>query len=108
MAQKKNIPMAVIAYFVFFIPLMFDTKKDEFVRYHVRQGLGLFITFFLFRFATFVVLPPLPLGGLFYPIVSLTNIFLLVLLVVGVANAARGLKKPMPVVGKWADDLIKL
>ena len=106
MAKSKNYGMAIIAYFIFFLPLLTDAKKDEFVRYHVRQGAGWLATFVILRFITIVILSP----GLFIfaPLLILINIFLLALLVIGVINAAQGKKKPLPLVGKWADELIKL
>jgi len=52
MTDKKNTGMAVVAYFIFFLPLLTEAKKDPFVKYHVRQGLGLLIAFFALRFIT--------------------------------------------------------
>ena len=41
---KKNTTMAVIAYIIFFVPLLTgDAQKDAFVKYHVKQGLVLFL-----------------------------------------------------------------
>ena len=41
--EKKNIGMAIVAYILFFVPLLTDDKNDPFVRYHVRQGLAFLI-----------------------------------------------------------------
>ncbi|HOE15288.1 MAG TPA: hypothetical protein PLH82_01145 [Candidatus Paceibacterota bacterium] len=41
--KEKNTGMAILAYILFFIPLLTDSKKDPFVKYHVKQGLVLFI-----------------------------------------------------------------
>ncbi|MBP6855591.1 MAG: hypothetical protein KBC26_01280 [Candidatus Pacebacteria bacterium] len=34
--HKKNIAMAIVAYILFFIPLLTDAKNDPFVKYHVK------------------------------------------------------------------------
>lgn len=34
--KEKNIGMAVVAYILFFIPLLTDAKNDPFVKYHVK------------------------------------------------------------------------
>ena len=42
--KSKNTTMAIIAYIIFFVPLLTgDAKKDSFVKYHVKQGLVLFL-----------------------------------------------------------------
>ena len=38
-----NTGMAVLAYILFFIPLLTDAKNDPFVKFHVKQGLVLFL-----------------------------------------------------------------
>jgi uncharacterized membrane protein len=35
--------MAIVAYILFFVPLLTESKNDPFVKYHVKQALGLFI-----------------------------------------------------------------
>ena len=42
--EEKNAGMAIVAYLLFFIPLLTEARKDPFVRYHVKQGLVLFIS----------------------------------------------------------------
>src|SRR3990167_3767488 len=43
-AGKQNTVMAIIAYILFFVPLLTgDAKKDAFVKFHTKQGLVLFI-----------------------------------------------------------------
>ncbi|MCR4261128.1 MAG: hypothetical protein NUV96_02265 [Candidatus Colwellbacteria bacterium] len=109
MTDKKNTGMAVVAYLIFFLPLLTEAKKDPFVKYHVKQGLGLLISFFVLRFLTLFLIAPL-----FYLSVSLfmlvlwaTNLFMLALLILGMMNASKGEEKPLPLIGKWADKLLK-
>ena len=110
MNDKKNTSMAVLAYFLFFLPLLTDAKKDAFVRFHVRQSLGLLITFFALRMVTIFLISPLfyILGALFGLVLMATNLFLLVLFVMGVMNASKGEKKPLPVIGEFADKTLKI
>lgn len=102
--------MAALAYLIFFLPLLTDAKKDPFVRYHVRQGLGLLAAFITLRFLTLIVIAPLfyILTPLFLAVQYASNLFLAVLLALGVLNAANGREKPLPVVGIWADRLFKI
>lgn len=46
-SKGKNIGMAIVAYIIFFIPLLTEAKKDPFVKYHVKQGLVLFIAWII-------------------------------------------------------------
>ena len=109
MTDKKNIGMAIVAYLIFFLPLLTEAKKDPFVKYHVRQGLGLLIAFFALRFLTLFLIAPLfyTFGFLFMFVLSATNLFLVVLLVLGMMNAAKGEEKPLPLIGEWSNKLLK-
>ena len=98
-AGNKNIAMAVIAYILFFVPLLTgDAKKDPFVKYHVKQGLVLFLLAVLIN----IIGRILP----FYFWWSISWIFsigILVLLILGIINAVNGKQEPLPVIGKFAD-----
>jgi len=93
--------MGVIAYIIFFVPLLTDSKKDPFVKYHVKQGLSLFIL----GAAIYVVRLILPwqiewqLGWLFW----LLNLAVLALLVLGIVNVVNKKQAPLPVIGKIGD-----
>ena len=103
----KNKGMAVVAYLLFFIPLLAGAhKKSPFVKFHANQGTVLFlfsvplwivtaiVTTILFRMSSGI---PAIVFGLLTPLVS---IVILVLLVVGIINAASGKMKPLPLIGK--------
>jgi len=91
--QSKNTGMAVLAYILFFIPLLTGARNDKFVRYHVKQGLGLFLV----AIAT-IILGSTPIIGSFLS--WLASIFVLVLLVIGILNAVQGKEKELPIIGK--------
>ena len=91
--------MAVIAYILFFIPLLTgDAKKDEFVKYHTKQGLVLFILVVLLN----IIGRAIPFY-FWYSFSWLLSLGTLVLFVVGVMNAVNGKKEPLPLIGKFSD-----
>lgn len=96
---KKNTAMAVIAYILFFVPLLTgDVKKDPFVKYHVKQGLVLFLLAVLIQVIGWII----PFY-FWYSISWLLSMCVLVLLILGIVNAVNGKQEPLPVVGKFAD-----
>jgi len=103
----KNKGMAVVAYLLFFIPLLAGAhKKSPFVKFHTNQGTVLFLFSVPLWFATAIVTTilfrmssgiPAIVFGLLTP---LFTILILVLLVIGIINAASGKMKPLPLIGK--------
>ena len=89
--------MAVLAYIIFFIPLLTDTKDDPFVKFHVKQGLVLLLTQVIIS----VIGSAVPFLGWFI-ILPLGSIFVLVLWIIGVVNAFNGAEKELPLVGSFA------
>jgi len=93
--KKKNIGMAVVAYILFFIPLLTESKNDSFVKYHTKQGLVLFIAWLVTG-----VLLRIPIIGFFsWPL----GIFVMILFVVGILNALSGKEKPLPLIGQFGE-----
>lgn len=100
--KNKNIDIdndkiwAVLAYFFFPIPLIFTKDKTAFVKYHINQGLILFI----FSFVGQIIL------GIsrYFPFNMLDFIlkaFCIALFVVGIINVVKKREKPLPLIGKW-------
>ena len=96
--QKKNTGMAMIAYILFFVPLLTDAKNDPFVKYHVKQGLVLFI----FAVASSIITMILPIIG--WMLSPILNLIVIVLLIMGIMNASGGKEKELPVIGKFAEN----
>ena len=93
---QQNTAMAVVAYILFFIPLLTgDAQKDEYVKYHTKQGLVLFLTVVLINIIDWII----P----FYFITWLLSLGTLVLLIIGIMNAVNGKKEPLPLIGKFSD-----
>ncbi len=93
---KHNTLMAVVAYVLFFVPLLTDAKNDPFVKFHVKQGLILFIA--CVASAVFIRLPVIG-WVLMVPL----NIALFVLWIIGILNALSGKQKHLPFIGEYAD-----
>jgi uncharacterized membrane protein len=93
--NDKNIGMAVVAYILFFVPLLSDAKDDPFVKFHVKQGLVVFIAW-----AVLNVLFWTPFIILYYP----AQILLIILVIIGIMNALHGKEIPLPVIGHFADN----
>lgn len=100
---------AATAYLIFFLPLIFGQNKSSFVRFHARQGLGILVTFFvthmtsLFLHAVVSFLQPL-----WSLLLTLADLGMLVLVSVGIYNALSGFEKQLPLIGGFADRLLKL
>jgi len=98
---QEGIVWAIIGYLgiLFLVPLL--AKKDnKFALYHAKQGLVLFIAEIV-GWIVMVVLAFIPIIG--WIIDLLIWIFLLVLFIVGIVNAATGKYKPLPVIGQIAE-----
>ena len=94
--KEKNTGMAVVAYIIFFLPLLTEAKKDSFVKYHVKQGLVLFLAGLLTR-----AIVSIPFIG--WSLIMPFNLFLSVFFIIGVMNALGGKKEQLPVIGQFAE-----
>ena len=97
--NKKNTGMAVVAYLVFFIPLLTDAKNDPFVKYHVKQGIVLLVSAII----AWLIIQALPVIGLV--MAPLLDVAIIVLLIIGIMNAVKGVEKPLPLIGQFADKI---
>lgn len=93
-SQNNNKIMAFLAYIIFFLPLLTTSKNDPFVKYHVKQGLVLFIAEFVVWILGFI-----PVIGLLSFILF---ICLFILWIIGILNALNGKQKPLPFIGQFA------
>lgn len=89
----------IIAYILFFIPFLTGhVKKDSFVKYHTKQGLVLFLLVALINIVGWIV----PFY-FWYSISWLLSVGTLILLIIGIANAANGKEQPLPLIGQFAN-----
>ena len=95
---EQNKGMAIIAYILFFIPLLTgDYKKSPFVMYHTNQGLVLFL-FSVGGTIVSSILMVILIGILLMVVVGIAS---LVFLVIGIINVVNGRMKPLPIIGKF-------
>lgn len=92
--KKADTGMAIVAYILFFVPLLTESKNDPFVMFHVKQGLVLLLAWIVVSIASYI-----PVVNFFTWIAYL---FLLALWVIGILNAINGEKKELPLIGKYA------
>ena len=86
---KQNKWWAALCYFGPFFLLSWLLKpKSRFVRYHVNQGLVLFLCWVILNIFDFI------------PFVWVLNILAIVCFFCGLTNALKGKRKPMPVIGE--------
>ena len=93
--------MAVLAYFglLVLIPL-FAAKDDEFVRFHVNQGIALFIV----EIAIDIVMQTVGKSGgavglLFSILAGIVGFVMFIFAIMGIIHAAKGEYKPLPLIG---------
>lgn len=75
-----------------------NMKKSEFAKFHVKQGIILFILNIIFWFVASIPI----MGWIVSPILW---IILLILIVIGMINAGNGLEKKLPIIGEFARKL---
>jgi len=109
---EQNKGMAILAYILFFIPLLAGTHKtSNFVKYHTNQGTVLFLATVIFGIVLGILSAILTailwrtfawgLLGVIHIILGLLWFVPLVFCILGIVNAATGKMKPLPVIGKF-------
>lgn len=101
----NNKVLAMLAYVTIFGWLIaFLVKKEEtdsLRRYHLKQGIGLFIVGFILNFVSYVLVVISPslnfLGGF-------VGIVVLIFSLIGIFNAYKEEKKPLPIFGEMFED----
>ena len=83
----------LIAYFVG------KDKADSLLKYHLRQSLGLAIFGIILNIFTITISFS---GGI---VINILGIFLFILMIIGIINAANKEMKPLPVIGKWMESM---
>jgi uncharacterized membrane protein len=100
-AGDKNTGMAIVGLIVFFVPLLTDSKNDPFVKFYVKQGLALFISWIVVGIAAGILVYVPMLGFLISQLLSLA---LFIILIIGIMGAAKGEQKPLPIIGQYAEN----
>ncbi len=93
MEQNTNKWICVLAYLIFFIPLIVDGNNPDY-KFHANQGLNLFLLAIIVNVVGVLV----PLIGWFI-ILPVGGIACLVLWIIGSLNAINEQNKPLPLIG---------
>lgn len=95
---EKNKVMGILAYVLFFVPLLV-AKDSPFAKYHANQGFALFLTMFA-SLTVLLILSFIPIIGFIFGLLHIVAYLgFLVLVVLGIINAANGKCVPLPVIG---------
>ncbi|PRD45479.1 import component protein [Sphingobacterium haloxyli] len=76
-------------------------ERNDLSKYHLKQGLGLWIIAVIFNIVIYIVVMVVPSLA---AILSAVSIIFLILMIFGIINAANEVKKPLPVIGKMFED----
>lgn len=95
---EKISAIAVMCYIgpLFIIPFL-TKEKDEFVIFHAKQGMVLFLCEIVISFLGGAI----PLFG--WSLAAILNLVMIALAIIGIMNVVKHEKTPLPVIGTWAD-----
>lgn len=93
--SDKNKAAGILAYIIFFLPLIM-APKSKFAKYHANQGLLLLILALAVNIVGWIIPVVGPL--LIQPIGTLA---IMILWIIGVLNAVNGRMKPLPFIGQY-------
>ena len=82
---------AIVAYIIFFLPLIFVRNRSSFLNYHINQGLILFI----FGVVGNAIINALNL----YMLSSLYSLVVIIFAIIGIMSANKNEMKPLPLIG---------
>jgi len=89
---EKNKGMAILAYILFFIPMLTEAKDSKFAMFHANQSLIILIAGFVLT-----VINIIPFLGQIVWIIG--EIALFVFWIMGIINASKGEMKELPLFG---------
>jgi len=102
----NNKTLAVVAYITLigWLIAYFSGKEkaDDFLRYHLRQGLGIFVFGIFLSIILNILMMLTGIYSLGY--IGLINI---VLMIIGAINASNGVMKPLPIIGTFFENKFK-
>ena len=116
MADDNSKICAILSYLLVGIVWYFadeNMKKNNFVKFHVKQGLNLLIIAVAFSIVWSIVVTILVVvtfgmaGFILGPLGYLISLCWIALMVFGIYYAANNMQKPLPVLGQFADKYLK-
>jgi uncharacterized membrane protein len=110
MGEDYDKTISILAYIPFvgwIIALILNSDKQvgekAYNAYHLRQGLGLFIAYLLYSILNWLVTW---IPGIGYLIDSIIVISFVLIALLGITNAYRGYKKPLPFFGETINKIL--
>ena len=112
--QNRGIAWLAYASLLLLVPL-FARKRSEYCKFHVKQGATLWATHFAYWLVTTILTTILDVATrtyyygfyvhsgiyhVFNVLFSLGNIFFVVMMIIGIVNAAKGQKTELPLISK--------
>ncbi len=102
---EDNKLMSVLAYIIFFVPLIAGAyKTSPYARFHTNQGTVLALSAIAYGIAmgilSFILVFIPVVGWILIVILSLLSFVFLVLVIMGIVNAVSGRMKQLPLIGK--------
>jgi len=106
MANDDTKVMSILAYILFFVPLIVGAhKKSATVKFHTNQGTVLFVAAFIYGIVYTLlsrILIHIPvIGWLLITLLSLCYLVFLVLMIIGIVNVVNDKQNPLPIIGKF-------
>jgi uncharacterized membrane protein len=109
-AGGNNKTMSIIAYIMFFVPLLAGAHKtSEAVKFHTNQGTVLFIAASIYS-VVYAILSGVLVAVLMWEapgvaafliaLLGIPYLGFLALWIIGIVNAVQGQQKPLPLIGK--------
>ncbi len=86
--------------------ILYGSKKTEYNLFHVKQGLGLIIVWLGIWIIAFIAAFIPVVGMIIGFIMIFVYLGLLVVMILGIINAANGVQKELPLVGKLTAALL--
>lgn len=97
-AQSNQTLMAILAYLgvLIIIPFLTESRNNPFVKFHLKQGLVLFIA----EIIASVVLKITLIGWILSPLIGIIS---LILLIMGISNVLNKRMAELPLIGHYAN-----
>lgn len=97
-AQSNQTLMGILAYLgiLIIIPFLTESRHDPFVKFHLKQGLVLFIA----EVIASVILKITIIGWILSPLIGIVS---LILLIMGISNVLNKRMAELPLIGHWAN-----
>ncbi|MDM1550290.1 DUF4870 domain-containing protein [Empedobacter falsenii] len=74
-------------------------KADDLLKFHLKQALGLAIFTFIWGTLLRIIMYAVNI-----PFIGILGFASLILMIIGIINAANGVKKPLPIIGSMFED----